>query len=166
MFRSFAPSLVGADVNFLQLGLLQWYRARFASRVVVALEKSSLLSFFAIYLATRGVYRPGLIGRLDEDVEWAPACQGAAFLGNQHASHPINAMLNYCYIVEAGWLAKALAAQGVCLSIGFLHSDKKGRKSLCVGRDRAVAASDRREGVRLHRSARVNRPGFVGGSEP
>lgn len=56
--------------------------------------------------------------------------KGAAFLGNQHASHPINAMLNYCYIVEAGRLAKALAAQGLCRSIGFLHSDKKGRNSL------------------------------------
>jgi hypothetical protein len=39
-------------------------------------------------------------------------------------------MLNYCYIVEAGRLAKALAAQGMCLSIGFLHSDRKGRNSL------------------------------------
>ena len=29
-----------------------------------------------------------------------------------------------------GRLAKALAAQGSCLSIGFLHSDKKGRNSL------------------------------------
>lgn len=27
-------------------------------------------------------------------------------------------------------LAKALAAQGLCLSIGYLHSDKKGRNSL------------------------------------
>jgi CRISP-associated protein Cas1 len=56
--------------------------------------------------------------------------KGAAFLGNQHASHPINAMLNYCYIVEAGRLAKALAAHGLCLSIGYLDSDKKGRNSL------------------------------------
>ena len=39
-------------------------------------------------------------------------------------------MLNYCYIVEAGRIAKALAAQGLCLSIGYLHSDKKGRNSL------------------------------------
>src|ERR1700733_2533885 len=39
-------------------------------------------------------------------------------------------MLNYCYIVEASRLAKALAARGLCLSIGFLHSDKKGRNSL------------------------------------
>jgi CRISPR/Cas system-associated endonuclease Cas1 len=39
-------------------------------------------------------------------------------------------MLNYCYIVETGRLAKALAAQGMCLSIGYLHSDEKGRNSL------------------------------------
>jgi CRISP-associated protein Cas1 len=63
-------------------------------------------------------------------LRFAQRNKGAAFLGNQHASHPINAMLNYAYIVEAGRLAKVLAAQGLCLSIGFLHSDKKGRNSL------------------------------------
>jgi CRISPR-associated endonuclease Cas1 len=63
-------------------------------------------------------------------LRFAQRNKGAAFLGNKHASHPINAMLNYCYIVEAGRLAKALAAQGLCLSIGYLHSDKKGRNSL------------------------------------
>ncbi len=63
-------------------------------------------------------------------LRFAQRNKGAAFLGNQHASHPINAMLNYCYIVEAGRLAKALVAQGLCLSIGYLHSDKKGRNSL------------------------------------
>jgi CRISPR-associated endonuclease Cas1 len=63
-------------------------------------------------------------------LRFAQRNKGSAFLGNQRASHPINAMLNYCYTVEAGRLAKALAAQGLCLSIGFLHSDKKGRNSL------------------------------------
>ena len=63
-------------------------------------------------------------------LRFAQRNKGAAFLGNQHASHPINAMLNYCYIVEAGRLAKALASQGLCLSIGYLHSDKRGRNSL------------------------------------
>jgi CRISP-associated protein Cas1 len=56
--------------------------------------------------------------------------KGAQFLGNKHASHPINAMLNYAYVVEAGRLAKALAARGLALPIGFLHSDRKGRNSL------------------------------------
>jgi CRISPR-associated protein Cas1 len=63
-------------------------------------------------------------------LRFAQRNKGAAFLGNQHASHPINAMLNYAYVVEAGRLAKALAANGLCLSIGYLHSDKKGRNSL------------------------------------
>jgi CRISPR-associated endonuclease Cas1 len=63
-------------------------------------------------------------------LRFAQRNKGAAFLGNQHASHPINAMLNYAYIVEAGRLAKVLAANGLCLSIGYLHSDKKGRNSL------------------------------------
>jgi CRISPR/Cas system-associated endonuclease Cas1 len=39
-------------------------------------------------------------------------------------------MLNYCYVVEAGRLAKALATEGLALPIGYLHSDKKGRNSL------------------------------------
>ena len=56
--------------------------------------------------------------------------KGAQFLGNKHAAHPVNAMLNYAYVVEAGRLAKALSARGLALPIGFLHSDKKGRNSL------------------------------------
>ena len=56
--------------------------------------------------------------------------KGAQFLGSKHASHPINAMLNYAYVVEAGRLARALTAAGFALPIGFLHSDKHGRNSL------------------------------------
>jgi CRISPR-associated protein Cas1 len=56
--------------------------------------------------------------------------KGAGFLGSKNASHPINAMLNYSYTVEAGRLAKALAARGLALQIGYLHSDKTGRNSL------------------------------------
>jgi CRISP-associated protein Cas1 len=60
-------------------------------------------------------------------------CQSSercGFLGSKNASHPINAMLNYAYTVEAGRLAKALAARGLALQIGFLHSDETGRNSL------------------------------------
>jgi CRISPR-associated endonuclease Cas1 len=56
--------------------------------------------------------------------------KGAGFLGSKNANHPINAMLNYAYTVEAGRMARALAARGLALQIGFLHSDKKGRNSL------------------------------------
>jgi hypothetical protein len=80
-------------------------------------------------------------------LRFAQRNKGAAFLGNKHASHPINAMLNYCYIVEAGRLAKALAAQGLCLSIGYLHSDKKFSGLGCY---RAAAPGYRRQGLRVH----------------
>ena len=56
--------------------------------------------------------------------------KGAEFLGNKHASHPISAMINYCVVVEAGRLARALAGFGLALQIGFLHGDKHGRNSL------------------------------------
>jgi CRISPR-associated endonuclease Cas1 len=56
--------------------------------------------------------------------------KGAGFLGSKNAIHPINAMLNYTYIVEGGRIAKALAARGLALQIGYLHSDKTGRNSL------------------------------------
>ena len=63
-------------------------------------------------------------------MRFAQRGKGNAFFGPKHAAHPINAMLNYCYVVEAGRLAKALAAHGLALPIGYLHSDKKGRNSL------------------------------------
>jgi CRISPR-associated endonuclease Cas1 len=63
-------------------------------------------------------------------MRFAQRGKGNAFFGPKHAAHPINAMLNYCYVVEAGRLAKALAARGLALPIGYLHSDKKGRNSL------------------------------------
>jgi CRISPR/Cas system-associated endonuclease Cas1 len=63
-------------------------------------------------------------------MRFAQRGKGNAFFGPKHAAHPINAMLNYCYVVEAGRLAKALAAQGLTLPIGYLHSDKKERNSL------------------------------------
>jgi CRISPR-associated endonuclease Cas1 len=63
-------------------------------------------------------------------MRFAQRNKGNAFLGPKRAAHPINAMLNYGYVVEAGRLAKALAAQGLALPIGYLHSDKKGRNSL------------------------------------
>jgi CRISPR/Cas system-associated endonuclease Cas1 len=56
--------------------------------------------------------------------------RGAEFLGNKHASHPISAMINYCVIVEAGRLARALMGLGLAPQIGFLHGDKHGRNSL------------------------------------
>jgi CRISP-associated protein Cas1 len=77
----------------------------------------------------------GLVPRRGEDLprswlRFANRNKGAEFLGNKHASHPISAMINYCIVVEAGRLARALAGEGMALQIGFLHGDKHGRNSL------------------------------------
>jgi CRISP-associated protein Cas1 len=56
--------------------------------------------------------------------------KGGQFLGSKHAKHPISAMLNYAYVVEAGRLARTLSAKGLALQIGYLHADKTGRNSL------------------------------------
>jgi CRISPR-associated protein Cas1 len=48
----------------------------------------------------------------------------------RHASHPVNAMLNAAFAVTVGRLTAYLTAQGLCVSIGFLHSDKPNRHSL------------------------------------
>jgi len=77
----------------------------------------------------------GLIERKAGDLprtwlRFAQRNKGARFLGNKHASHPLNAALNYCIVVEAGRLARALTAHGMILTIGYLHADRHGRNSL------------------------------------
>lgn len=59
-----------------------------------------------------------------------PAFREGVGGGPENASHPINAMLNYAYVVEAGRLARALTARGLILPLGFLHKPKRGRNSL------------------------------------
>ena len=58
------------------------------------------------------------------------AIKARSFWATNTRSHPISAMINYCVVVEAGRLARALAGEGMALQIGFLHSDKHGRNSL------------------------------------
>ena len=88
-------------------------------------------------------------------MRFAQRGKGNAFFGPKHAAHPINAMLNYCYVVEAGRLAKALAAQGLALPIGYLHSDKKGRNSLVWDAIEPLRPCNRRQGLRIRRGARI-----------
>jgi CRISPR-associated endonuclease Cas1 len=102
--------------------------ARSVAQIMVA-ESRAAASYWRTFRGTG--LRERKNGNLPRSwLRFAQRNKGAAFLGNQHAVHPINAMLNYAYIVEAGRLAKALAANGLCLSVGYLHSDKKGRNSL------------------------------------
>ena len=95
-------------------------------------------------------------------LRFAKRQKGAQFLGSKHASHPINAMLNYAYVVEAGRLARALTAVGFALPIGFLHSDKHGRNSLVWDAIEPLPL-DRRAGVQVHRVTRVPPIGLPSG---
>jgi CRISPR-associated protein Cas1 len=50
--------------------------------------------------------------------------------GGRHATHPVNAILNYAYSVAAAQLTRALAAHGFDPACGFMHADAAGRASL------------------------------------
>ena len=55
---------------------------------------------------------------------------GANVTGNRHATHPINAMLNYGYSVLESEVRIAVVQAGLDPEIGYLHSNRKGRLSL------------------------------------
>jgi CRISP-associated protein Cas1 len=50
--------------------------------------------------------------------------------GPRHATHPVNAILNYAYSVAAAQLTRSLVAFGFDSTAGFLHADASGRHSL------------------------------------
>jgi CRISP-associated protein Cas1 len=50
--------------------------------------------------------------------------------GGRHATHPVNAILNFSYSIAAAHLTRALAAYGFDPACGFLHADAPGRMSL------------------------------------
>jgi len=49
---------------------------------------------------------------------------------NRHASHPVNAMLNYAYAVLESQVRTATIAQGLDPTIGYLHTCRPGRMAL------------------------------------
>jgi CRISP-associated protein Cas1 len=50
--------------------------------------------------------------------------------GPRHATHPVNAILNYAYSVAAAQVTRSLIAAGFDSTAGFLHADADGRHSL------------------------------------
>jgi CRISPR-associated protein Cas1 len=50
--------------------------------------------------------------------------------GARHATHPVNAILNYAYSVAAAQVTRSLIAAGFDSTAGFLHADANGRHSL------------------------------------
>jgi CRISPR-associated protein Cas1 len=49
---------------------------------------------------------------------------------NRHATHPVNAMLNYAYTVLESQVRIATVSQGLDPTIGYLHVSRPGRASL------------------------------------
>jgi CRISPR/Cas system-associated endonuclease Cas1 len=102
--------------------------ARTASEIMIV--ESRAAAAYWRYLQDAGL-RERKNGNLPRTwLRFANRGNGAQFLGNKHASHPISAMINYCDVVEAGRLARALAGEGMAFQIGFLQTDKHGRNSL------------------------------------
>jgi CRISPR-associated endonuclease Cas1 len=49
---------------------------------------------------------------------------------NRHATHPVNAMLNYAYAVLESQVRIATVAHGLDRTIGYLHTSRPGRAAL------------------------------------
>jgi CRISPR-associated protein Cas1 len=49
---------------------------------------------------------------------------------NRHATHPVNAMLNYAYAVLESQVRIATVSQGLDPTIGYLHMCRPGRAAL------------------------------------
>jgi CRISP-associated protein Cas1 len=64
--------------------------------------------------------------------QWTQFCYRASQIsgGPRHATHPVNAVLNYAYSVVAAQITRTLIASGFDSSAGFLHADAQGRHSL------------------------------------
>lgn len=64
--------------------------------------------------------------------EWTHYTYRASLIsgGPRHATHPVNAILNYAYSVAAAQLTRSLMAFGFDSAGGFLHADAQGRHSL------------------------------------
>ena len=162
--REIVRAKIAADVKGLGPRVMPRDRSTIARCEAKLTEARSVAEIVMIEARAGGVYWRswrdlGLIPRRGADLprswtRFANRNKGVEFLGNKHAAHPINAMLNYCVVVEAGRLARALTANGMALQVGFLHSDKHGRNSLvwdCI------------EPLRARINANVFR--FIGGRE-
>lgn len=51
---------------------------------------------------------------------------------NRHASHPVNAMLNYAYAILESQVRMQIVAEGLDPTIGYLHTSTPGRQALVL----------------------------------
>ena len=126
--KGFGPRLTARDFSTIARCEAKLASARSVAEIIV-IEAKAASVYWRSHRDLGLIERKG--GNLPRSwLRFANRGRGAEFLGNKHASHPISAMINYCIVVEAGRLARALAGHGLALQIGFLHGDKHGRNSL------------------------------------
>jgi CRISPR/Cas system-associated endonuclease Cas1 len=126
--KGFGPRLTERDLSTITRCEAKLAGARSVAEIIV-IEAKAASVYWRSHRDLGLIERKG--GNLPRSwLRFANRGRGAEFLGNKHASHPISAMINYCIVVEAGRLARALSGLGLALQIGFLHSDKHGRNSL------------------------------------
>jgi CRISP-associated protein Cas1 len=126
--KGFGPRLTGRDFSTIARCEAKLASARSVAEIIL-IEAKAASAYWRSHRDLGLIERKG--GNLPRSwLRFANRGRGAEFLGNKHASHPISAMINYCIVVEAGRLARALAGFGLALQIGFLHADKHGRNSL------------------------------------
>jgi CRISPR/Cas system-associated endonuclease Cas1 len=126
--KGFGPRITARDFSTIARCEEKLSIARSVAEIIV-IEAKAASVYWRSHRDLGLVERKG--GNLPRSwLRFANRGRGAEFLGNKHASHPISAMINYCMVVEAGRLARALAGFGLTLQIGFLHGDKHGRNSL------------------------------------
>jgi CRISPR/Cas system-associated endonuclease Cas1 len=125
--KGFGPRLTERDFSTLARCEAKLASARSVAEIIV-IEAKAASVYWRSHRDLGLIERKG--GNLPRSwLRFANRGRGAEFLGNKPASHPISAMINYCIVVEAGRLARALSGHGLALQIGFLHVDKHGRNS-------------------------------------
>jgi CRISPR-associated endonuclease Cas1 len=78
---------------------------------------------------------------------------------NRHASHPVNAMLNYAYAILESQVRMQIVAEGFDPTIGYLHTSTR-TAGACAGPDGATEAACRSEGAGVRAGAHVSSDGF------
>jgi CRISPR/Cas system-associated endonuclease Cas1 len=126
--KGFGPRLTERDFSTLARCEAKLASARSVAEIIVIEAKAASIYWRSHRDLGLSERKSGNLPR--SWLRFANRGRGAEFLGNKHASHPISAMINYCIVVEAGRLARALAGLGLALQIGFLHGDRHGRNSL------------------------------------
>ena len=72
------------------------------------------------------------IGRKPIPPEWRHVVARPSMVSgrNRHATHPVNAMLNYAYAVLESQVRITTVSQGLDPTIGYLHACRRGRVAL------------------------------------